>query len=53
MKGKPEFNTIDQMIRSSAGPLSDTHVNVLLELQELEPDNAGIDYYDLLFERMS
>lgn len=41
MKGKPELQTNDQIVRATAGPLSEAHVEILLELQELEPENGG------------
>ncbi len=41
MHGKPEYDASRQIIQGMAGPISEMHLNILLELETVEPDNAG------------
>jgi hypothetical protein len=42
MNGKAEYNYSKQIIEGAAGPISESHLTILLELEVLEPENPGL-----------
>jgi hypothetical protein len=49
MNGKPEFPLGKQILEESAGPISESHLRILSELEVLEPENPGEREIILLF----
>jgi hypothetical protein len=49
MNGKPEFPLGKQILEESAGPISESHLRILSELEVLEPENPGErEFYSIL-----
>jgi hypothetical protein len=42
MNGKAEYKYSTQIIEGAAGPISESHLTILLELEALEPENPGL-----------
>lgn len=38
-----ELALVKQIERGTQGPIADAHLNILLELEAIFPDNAGMD----------
>lgn len=51
LQAETEFQRDQQIVRGSAGPMSDAHLTVLLQLQHFEPQN--VSYQDWLGRRFT